>query len=124
MSEEKFELNLKPYEFEFTKIKLNEKTKEPEEVSQKLELDVKDELYKLLRGNGVFKTGAEMVEAVYIARDIRDCKEDAIKLVESDHNLIKNVLNHYIGIEHKPEIGQVSLGGPRYEELILRVFAK
>ena len=87
-------------------------------------LDVKGELYGVLRLPGLFKDGIEVVDAVLMARKIRDAESDNVELDANEEKLLKGAFNKLIDREHNPSTGQVALGGPRYEELILRVFKK
>ena len=57
-----------------------------------------------------------------LSREIRACDEDTFKLNEEELKLLKAVMDKLIGRDHNPASGQIALGGPRYEELILRVF--
>lgn len=123
MSEsEKFQLNLQNYTYPNVQSVRNKENGKIEEEEEEVEVDVRNELYMLLRGNGCCKSGPEIVEAVTLARMIRDRNEDVIGLVKEDYELLKKILNYYISRENRPEFGMASLGGPRYEELILRVF--
>ena len=87
-------------------------------------LDVKMELYGMLRLPGLFKDGIEVVDSVLMARNIRDAESDNVELDANEEKLLKAAFNKLIDREHNPQSGQIALGGPRYEELILRVFKK
>jgi len=87
-------------------------------------LNVKHELYEMLRLPGLFKDGIEVVDAVLMARKIRDAESDNVELDANEEKLLKSAFNKLIDREHNPQSGMVALGGPRYEEMILRVFKK
>jgi len=91
------------------------------QVNKEREKDVKSELYQILRLPGLFQNVEQVVEAVTIARNIRDCEEDSIDLTENDFKLVKTAFDKLISRTHDLAKGQVALGGPEYEELILRV---
>lgn len=103
----KIELNLTDYDFEGKDEKLETKT---------FTVNMKEELSALLRINGIYDGGVEMVDGVDVARQIKNCKEDVLELSETEHALIKKVLDKLIKNE------QIKFGGIRYEELVLRVF--
>lgn len=83
-----------------------------------MKVSMKEELSVLLRINGVYDNGIEMCDGVDIAKQVKYCKEDALTLSETEHNLVKKVLDKLI----KDERFQPRFGGIRYEELIFRVF--
>lgn len=87
-------------------------------------MDVKAELYGVLRLPGLFKDGIEVVDAVLMARKIRNAESGNVELDANEEKLLKAAFNKLIDREHNPTAGQIALGGPRYEELILRVFKK
>jgi hypothetical protein len=101
---------MKKYELDLTDYKVGES-----------DFPVKKELSGLLRLPGIYRDGIETVDGVTLARHIL-ASEKFIKINEDDLALIKRVMNTLIGREHRPLQGQISLGGVRYEELILRVF--
>jgi hypothetical protein len=79
------------------------------------------ELAGLLRLPGIYKDGIETCDGVMLARDIL-ASDGSIEINEADLALVKRVMNTLIAREHKPLQGQLSLGGVRYEEMIIRVF--
>lgn len=81
----------------------------------------REELSGLLRLPGVYKDGIETIDGIMLARSIVDAG-DGLEINETDLALIKKVMNILIAREHRPLQGQISLGGVRYEELIIRVF--
>jgi hypothetical protein len=101
---------MKTYELDLTDYKVGES-----------DFLTKLELSGLLRLPGIYKDGIEMVDGVMISRNIM-ASDESITLDETDLALIKRVMNILIAREHKPLQGQLSLGGIRYEALIIRVF--
>jgi hypothetical protein len=83
---------------------------------------IRGELAGLLRIPGVYKDGVETCDGVILARSIVKEEKDCLEINETELALIKKVMNQLIAREHKPQLGQIALGGPRYEELIMRVF--
>jgi hypothetical protein len=71
-----------------------------------------------LRGVGVFKTGEDIAEAVGVARQIRECKEDSIELDEREAGVLKQALNRLVELTAD---GKANLGGEIHEEAIVRV---
>ncbi len=101
---------MKKYTLDLTDYKVGE-----QDFSMKLELS------GLLRLPGIYKDGIETCDGVMLARSII-VADESIEITDSDLALVKKVMNILISREHKPLQGQVSLGGVRYEELIMRVF--
>ena len=88
-----------------------------------LDIDVKDELTKMLKVAGVYANGDQLCSGLDLADHICQLKEGSakpspseIKLSDDEHNILKHVLNVLIAKATPP------LGGPRYNELITRVF--
>jgi hypothetical protein len=86
------------------------------------ELDVREEFYTLLRLPGIYADGVETCDGIILAKSIQRCAEPVLEINAEELALMKKVMDTLIARPHKPQIGQISLGGPRYEELILRVF--
>jgi hypothetical protein len=82
---------------------------------------MKLELSGLLRLPGIYKDGIETCDGVMLARSIVEA-DNSIEINEQDLALVKKVMDILIAREHDPKRGKVSLGGVRYEEMILRVF--
>jgi hypothetical protein len=83
---------------------------------------VREELYNLLRLPGIYANGVETCDGIILAKSILTCKDVELEINETELALMKKVMDILIARPHQPHLGQVSLGGPRYEELILRVF--
>ncbi|KKN68762.1 hypothetical protein LCGC14_0447820 [marine sediment metagenome] len=91
------------------------------------ELESKKEPYPLrgnisiwLRGVGIFKTGEDIAEAVSVAKQIRDCKEDSIELDEREAGVVKQALNRLVELTAEGKVSP-GLGGEVHEEAIVRV---
>lgn len=116
----KYELNVSEYEVEFERWEIeNEKRvlktgKEP--------LNVKKEIADMLRIPGIYENGVESFDGLMLGREIRASEEDSFSISEDELTLLKKVMDKLIGREHNPATGQFSLGGPRYEEMIIRVY--
>jgi hypothetical protein len=83
---------------------------------------VRDELYNMLRLPGIYADGVETCDGIILAKSILVCEGGELEINETELALMKKVMNILIARPHNPRQGQVSLGGPRYEEIILRVF--
>ena len=101
---------MKEYKLDLTDYKVGES-----------DFPMKEELSGLLRLPGVYKDGIETVDGVTLARHII-AADKFITINEADLLLVKKVMNILIAREHLPLKGQLSLGGVRYEEMIVRVF--
>ena len=109
----KFELNLTEYS---VTVKVNDNGK----MVDKTEIyPLKDNISNYLRAPGVFDTGEEIAEAIGVAKQILDCKEDTIELDKREAEVLKRGINKHIAAA---AAGNGSLGGVIHEELILRVF--
>ena len=88
-------------------------------------LEDKTEMYPLrenisvwLRSVGIFKSGEDIAEAVSVAKQIRDCKEDSIELDEREAGVVKQALNRLVELTAE---GKANLGGEIHETAICRV---
>lgn len=115
----KYRINLKSYDVDFERWELVGDKKELK--TGREPLDVKNEIYGILRIPGVYKDGIETCDGVDLANKIKSAG-DSIDIESKDLELLKKVFNKLIAQEHKPQLGQVAMGGPRYIELIQRVF--
>jgi hypothetical protein len=86
-------------------------------------VDIKQELSDILRAPGVFQNGTQMVDAICIAREISKAV-GSIELSDKDLGILQEACNHFIAMEHDPAKGKIALGGVKYSELIMRVFAE
>jgi len=115
-------INLKPYEVVHQQHVRNKDTQQIELKDVTTTIDPRIVIYELMRAPGVFKSGSEVVEAVIIARTIRDAGE-TMEINDNDLAVVKKALDHFIAKPHDPESGKIALGGPDYEELILRIYS-
>jgi len=115
----KYRINLKPYDVDFERWEIVDGKKELK--SGQEPLGVKSEIYTILRIPGVYKDGVETCDGVDLANKIKDAGE-FIDIEVKYLDILKKVFNKLIAQEHRPQLGQIALGGPRYIELIQRVF--
>ena len=81
-----------------------------------------EELADILRIPGVYANGVESFDGLMLSREIRACEDDVLPISEDELKILKGVMDKLISREHNPATGQIALGGPRYEEMIVRVF--
>lgn len=116
----KYRLNLKDYDVEQMVFEVVDD--ERKQVSKNIPVEVKKELYQILRLPGVYKDGIETCDGVALAIVIKDCEEDHLDIEAKELEILKRIFDKLIAQEHKPQIGQMAMGGERYIELIQRVF--
>ncbi len=115
-----FDLDLSGYDVDFERWEIEDEKrvlkvgKEP--------FPIRKEISDMLRIPGIYKGGVESFDGLMLSKEIRACDEDTFKLNEDELKLLKAVMDKLINREHNPANGIIALGGPRYEELILRVF--
>ena len=81
------------------------------------EVNVKRELADFLQMAGVYPGGGDQLcSGMDLAVRIEHNNDDEIELSDGEHVLLKSVLNILLTKTTPP------LGGPRYNELIIRVF--
>jgi len=106
----KFELDLSPYEVEGQLY------------------PIKENISNMLRAPGLFADGNDIVEAVVLAKSIRDAKglEDVgdpdnctLVLDEKELKVLRDCMNTHLKLATE---GKTNFGGPVHEECILRVF--
>lgn len=116
----KYELDLTEYEVDFERWEMEDgkrvlKTgKEP--------FPIKEELSGVLRIPGIFENGVQIFDGCMLGKQIKNCEADTLEINEDELKLLKTAMDKLIAREHNPAAGQVALGGPRYEEMIIRVF--
>ncbi len=88
-------------------------------------LESKTEVYPLqanistwLRGVGIFKSAEDIAEAVGMAKLIRDCEANSIKLDEREAGVLKQCLNRLVELTAE---GKANLGGEIHETAICRI---
>ena len=85
-------------------------------------VDVRQEISEMLRMPGMCKDGLEICDAIILARSVVGSDSDTIELTDVELALLMKVMNTLIKRPHNPQQRQYSLGGKRYEELVMRVF--
>lgn len=116
----KYELDLTSYPVDFERWVIKDEKRELETGVE--DLDVKKEISDLLRLNGVYDDGTESFDGLMLAKQIRETETDSIEISKTELILLKKVMDKLIGREHNPAKGLMSLGGQRYEEMIIRVY--
>lgn len=116
----KYELDLGEYEVDFERWEIEDEKRVLK--TGKEPLDVKKEIADMLRIPGIYENGVESFDGLMLGREIRACEENSFSISEDELKLLKKVMDKLIGREHNPEKGSISLGGPRYEEMIIRVY--
>lgn len=123
----KFILDLSKYEVTVPTpvTKTDEKTgKEIREFENQIqEYPLQKNLSNWLRSPGMFRSGEDIAEAVGLAKQIRDCKEDSIELDEREADVLKQVINKLVELtaDTKDPNRNPNFGGPIHEEVIIRV---
>ncbi len=116
----KYELDLSKYKVT-SKILVTKKIGDKEVQRFKDKTDVyplRDNISVWLRSIGIFKSAEDIAEAVMVAKQIRDCKKDSIKLDEREAGILKQAVNRLVELTAE---GKANLGGETHEEAIIRV---
>ena len=121
----KFKLDLSKYEIEVTEPKvyadggpvLNE-DKRPVMITKNIEYPLQRNLSEFLRTVGMFKNSTELVEAVMLAKRLRDHVTDVIVLDEKEVGVLKAVIDKHLQLTAE---GKGCLGGAIHEEAICRI---
>ena len=116
----KYELDLSKYDVDFERWEIKDEKRVLDKGKEPFPLT--DELADMLRIPGVYADGVESFDGLMLSREIRACEDDVFTINEDELKLLKAVMDKLIGREHNPTTGQIALGGPRYEEMIIRVF--
>ena len=116
----KYTLDLTEYEVDFERWVIKDEKRELEKGTEPFPL--KDELSMILRIPGIFENGVAVFDACLLGKQIKNCEEDSLEISEEELKLLKTAMNKLIAREHNPATGLIALGGPRYEEMIIRVF--
>ena len=118
----KFVLDLSKYEVTVPTpvTKVDEKTgKEVREFEmQTQEYPLRTNISTWLRSPGIFRSAEDVAEAVSVAKQIRDCKEDSIELDEREASVLKQAVNRLVELTAD---GKANLGGEIHETAIVRV---
>lgn len=115
-----FDLDLSTYDVSFERVVIKDKKKVLEKGMEPFLL--KEEIADMLRIPGVYKDGVESFDGLMLSREVRACEDGSFKISEDELKILKAVMDKLIARDHNPTAGQIALGGPRYEELIIRVF--
>ena len=115
-----YELDLSEYDVDFERWEVEDGKRVLKEGKE--DFPIRKELSDLLRIPGVYANGVESFDGLMLSREIRTSDDDSFKINEDELKILKGVMDKLIGRDHNPASGQIALGGPRYEELILRVF--
>ncbi len=114
-------LNLKEYEISVPRQKLVDDgngVKKVEDYTEVATYPQRENMSVWLRTTGVFKTAEEIVEAITLAKQIRDCKDDSILLDDRETQILKQATNKLVEMTAD---GKAGLGGELHEEAIVRV---
>jgi hypothetical protein len=117
----KYELDLSKYEVTMqTPVTKKDKTGEEVRVMENVTdvYPLRENISTWLRGIGVFKSAEDIAEAVSLAKQVRDCKEDLIQLDEREAGILKQALNRLVELTAE---GKANLGGEVHEEAICRI---
>ena len=115
-----FDLDLSSYEVAFERWVIEDEKRVLKTGMEPFPL--KDEIADMLRIPGVYKDGVESFDGLMLSREVRACEDDSFKISEDELKILKAVMDKLIARDHNPTAGQIALGGPRYAELIIRVF--
>ncbi len=116
----KYELDLSKYDVDFERWEIEDEKRVLKTGKEPFPLT--EELADMLRIPGVYTNGVESFDGLMLSREIRACEDDVFVISEDELKILKAVMDKMIGKEHNPTTGQWALGGPRYEEMIVRVF--
>ncbi len=112
----KFRLDLSEYEVE---VLVPDKDSDKHQMKKEIQVyPLRENINQWLRSPGVFRTGEDIAEAVSVAKQIRDCKEDSIELDEREAGILKQAINRLVDLTAD---GKANLGGEIHEEAICRV---
>jgi hypothetical protein len=120
MKAKRFSLDLS----EYTVKAQRRKTEDDGKGNMVTKIVIEDEVYPLrenisvwLRTAGIFRTAEDIVEAVTLAKAIRDCKENVHYLDEREVQILKQTVNKLVDMTAD---GKAGLGGVLHEEAIVR----
>ena len=116
MVEKKFKLDLSAYEIE---VDVREKG-QAELVKKMIDYPIRDNLSGWLRTAGMFRTAEDVAEAVCLAKQIRNTKDDFVILDEKEAKILRAVIDRHLELAADSQI-QFPLGGEIHEEAICRV---
>ena len=123
-TKKKFRLDLNKYTVEVDEPIIGDDKKfvmengRPKTKKKTVDYPIRDNLSDFLRTAGIYKSAEEIAEAVGLARQIRETKEDYLVLDEKEAGVLRTVFD--ILIERTAD-GRANLGGIIHEEMICRV---
>ena len=116
----KYVLDLTKYEVTLlapvTKVVDGKEIREFETQTQ--EYPLRENISVWLRSVGIFKSAEDIAEAVSVAKQVRDCKEDSLELDEREAGVLKQAVNRLVELTAE---GKANLGGEIHETAIIRV---
>ena len=116
----KYTLDLTEYEVDFERWEIEDEKRVLK--TGKEPFPIKEELSMILRIPGIFENGVAIFDACMLGKQIKNGEADTLEINEEELELLKTAMNKLIAREHSPQTGMIALGGPRYEEMIMRVF--
>jgi hypothetical protein len=115
---------MKKFQLDLSEYKVTVPVPKPTE-EQPHAMGVEEQPYPLrqnisiwLRSPGIFRSAEDIAEAVSVAKQIRDCKEDILELDEREASVLKQAVNRLVELTAD---GKANLGGEIHEEAIIRV---
>ena len=114
----KYELDLTVYQVE-VQVRKEDEDAGSVMVMGMADYPLRDNISAWLRAPGVFKSGEEIVEAVTLAKAVRDCEGDSYIMDEREAKVLKGGVNKHLELTAD---GRSNLGGPIHEEAICRIF--
>lgn len=114
-----YRLDLTPWETT-TKVLEHDENGTPTVVEKKEMYPVRENLSSMLRAQGVFKDTESVVEAITLARMIRDTTENEVSLDRREVQVLKECVDQLLAAAADK---RSNFGGEQHEELILRIHA-
>lgn len=115
---------MKKYELDLSEYEVTAQVPVTKEDGSRV-FENKTEVYPLrenvsiwLRSVGIFKSAEDIAEAVGLAKQIRDCKDDSVELDEREAGVLKQCLNRLVELTAD---GKANLGGEIHETAICRI---
>jgi hypothetical protein len=115
-AEKKYKLDLSEYQITVQVRKEGQK----ELVDETIDYPIRKNFSGWLRTVGMFRNAEDVAEAVCLAKQIRDTKEDFLILDEKEARVLKMVVDKHLELAADNQM-QFPLGGEVHEEAIVRV---
>ncbi len=115
-----YELDITPYPVDFERWVIKDEKRTLDKGTE--DLNVANEIADMLRLPGIYDSGVESFDGLMLGREFRAWETGTFSINEEELTILKKVFDKLIKREHNPSAGSVSLGGVRYEEMIIRVF--